>query len=53
MLVYLSDVTAGGETVFKREGKDNGDKAITDWRNCNDGSFKYMPRQGDAVLFYR
>ncbi len=28
------------------------DKPITDWRNCDDGSFKYMPRMGDAVLFW-
>lgn len=28
------------------------EKYITDWRNCNDGSFKYQPRQGDAVLFW-
>ncbi len=25
---------------------------IGDWRNCNDGSYKYAPRQGDAVLFW-
>ncbi|GIM14877.1 hypothetical protein Vretimale_17712 [Volvox reticuliferus] len=26
---------------------------IEDWRNCDDGSFKYMPRiMGDAVLFW-
>ena len=27
-------------------------REIKDWRNCNDGSFKYKPRQGDAVLFW-
>ncbi|PNH11859.1 Transmembrane prolyl 4-hydroxylase [Tetrabaena socialis] len=25
---------------------------VEDWRNCDDGSFKYMPRMGDAVLFW-
>ena len=51
VLLYLSDVEEGGETVFKREGKGNKDKVITDWRKCDDGSFKYAPRKGDAVLF--
>eukprot|EP00197_Chlamydomonas_leiostraca_P008009 CAMPEP_0202866064 /NCGR_PEP_ID=MMETSP1391-20130828/7180_1 /ASSEMBLY_ACC=CAM_ASM_000867 /TAXON_ID=1034604 /ORGANISM="Chlamydomonas leiostraca, Strain SAG 11-49" /LENGTH=348 /DNA_ID=CAMNT_0049545977 /DNA_START=31 /DNA_END=1077 /DNA_ORIENTATION=- len=52
VLVYLSDVEEGGETVFKREGADAATKDIIDWRNCNDGSFKYKPRLGDAVLFW-
>jgi prolyl 4-hydroxylase len=52
VLVYLSEVLEGGETVFKREGKDNGERNIYDWRNCTDGSLKYKPRQGDAVLFW-
>lgn len=25
---------------------------MSDWRSCDDGSFKYQPRQGDAVLFW-
>lgn len=99
MLVYLSDVEEGGETVFKREGKDGergmhalcmhahahtcrrlhsaacnaalfnqhvlpgccagechapgADKAVTDWTLCEPHEFKYKPRLGDAVLFYR
>lgn len=28
------------------------DRPIQDWRNCDDGSFKYAPRMGDAVLFW-
>eukprot|EP00798_Chlamydomonas_sp_ICE-L_P001307 gene1307-32657_t len=39
ILAYLSDVTEGGETVFKKEG-------------INDGSFTYAPRQGDAIFFW-
>lgn len=27
-------------------------KPIHDWRSCNDGSYLYKPRMGDAVLFY-
>ncbi|MEW5309985.1 MAG: hypothetical protein WDW38_001822 [Sanguina aurantia] len=52
VLVYLSDVEEGGETVFKQEGRDGGNRLITDWRNCDDGSYKYKPRLGDAVLFW-
>ncbi|GAX86213.1 hypothetical protein CEUSTIGMA_g13626.t1 [Chlamydomonas eustigma] len=52
VLVYLSDVAEGGETVFKKEGLDGGNRVITDWRNCDDGSYKYKPRLGDAVLFW-
>uniref|UniRef100_A0A7S3R2Q1 Fe2OG dioxygenase domain-containing protein n=2 Tax=Dunaliella tertiolecta TaxID=3047 RepID=A0A7S3R2Q1_DUNTE len=51
VLIYLSDVEEGGETIFKREGLGNGNRVITDWRSCDDG-FKYKPRQGDAVLFW-
>ncbi|MEW5303489.1 MAG: hypothetical protein WDW36_006175 [Sanguina aurantia] len=42
----------GGETVFKQEGREGGNRLITDWRNCDDGSYKYKPRLGDAVLFW-
>lgn len=52
VLVYLSDVEEGGETVFKKEGVQGYQREIQDWRNCDDGSFKYKPRQGDAVLFW-
>ena len=52
VLVYLTDVQEGGETVFKKEGYDGAERPVTDWRNCDDGSFKYKPRQGDAVLFW-
>jgi len=53
MLVYLTDVEEGGETIFKREGWQHENDPITDWRNCDDGKgLKYKPRKGDAVLFW-
>ena len=52
VLIYLSDVIEGGETVFKKEGLGGDTRAVNDWRNCDDGSFKYKPRKGDAVLFW-
>ncbi|GFH31359.1 Fe2OG dioxygenase domain-containing protein, partial [Haematococcus lacustris] len=52
-LIYLRSPEEGGETVFKREGRDGADKAVADWRTCSDGmGIKVKPRQGDAVLFW-
>lgn len=50
-LLYLTDVEEGGETVFKREGIDNGEKVINDWKSCDEG-LKVKPKMGDAVLFW-
>ncbi|KAG2450234.1 hypothetical protein HYH02_000331 [Chlamydomonas schloesseri] len=54
VIVVLSDEgLVGGETVFKREGKANVDKPITNWTDCDaDGGLRYKPRAGDAVLFW-
>ena len=53
VVVYLTDVEEGGETVFKREGLGGESRPIDDWRNCDDGvGLKYKPRKGDAVLFW-
>jgi prolyl 4-hydroxylase len=51
VLLYLSDVEEGGETVFKREGKGNAGLAVYDYKSCDTG-YRYRPRKGDAVLFY-
>lgn len=50
-LLYLSDVEEGGETIFKREGLNNADKPVDDWKSCDDG-LKVKPKKGDAVLFW-
>lgn len=52
VLLYLSEVEDGGETVFKKEGEDGADRPVTDWASCEPGEFKYKPRMGDAVLFF-
>uniref|UniRef100_A0A7S0RYG0 procollagen-proline 4-dioxygenase n=1 Tax=Chlamydomonas leiostraca TaxID=1034604 RepID=A0A7S0RYG0_9CHLO len=53
VLMYLTTVEEGGETVFKREGEDFGNRTIADWRSCSDGlGVKVKPKQGDAVLFW-
>lgn len=52
VLVYLSSVELGGETVFPWEGRDGLARQYgMDFKNCDMG-FKYKPRKGDALLFY-
>jgi prolyl 4-hydroxylase len=55
MLLYLSDVDGGGETIWRREGA-RGDRGgpLADWGDCSEGAggFRYAPRAGDAVLFF-
>ncbi|WOL14282.1 hypothetical protein Cni_G23062 [Canna indica] len=48
VLMYLSDVEMGGETVFPYS--DDGD--INSWANCEGAGFAVKPRKGDAFLFF-
>ncbi len=53
VLVYLTDVELGGETIFPLEGADGMERLATiDYKSCDQGGFKYKPRAGDALLFY-
>jgi len=54
VLTYLTDVDAGGETIFKREGRDGHLKPVEDWGDCSPaaGGYRYRPRAGDALLFF-
>ncbi|PNG99242.1 Transmembrane prolyl 4-hydroxylase, partial [Tetrabaena socialis] len=53
IVILADDDLEGGFTVFKREGKANENKAISNWTGCDtDGGLKYKPRAGDAVLFW-
>ncbi|CAM6095079.1 unnamed protein product [Calypogeia fissa] len=49
MLLYLSDVEEGGETMFPFENYQNMNTGY-DYRACI--GLKVKPRQGDALLFY-
>ncbi|XP_061373908.1 probable prolyl 4-hydroxylase 9 [Gastrolobium bilobum] len=48
-LLYLSNVEAGGETMFPYEGGLNMDAGY-DYQKCI--GLKVKPRQGDGILFY-
>ncbi|RZB89164.1 probable prolyl 4-hydroxylase 9 [Glycine soja] len=48
-LLYLSNVEAGGETMFPYEGGLNIDRGY-DYQKCT--GLKVKPRQGDGLLFY-
>lgn len=48
VLLYLSDVVEGGETIFPFEG---GVQWPTDYKRCDKG-LKVKPKKGDALLFY-
>lgn len=52
VLLYLTDVEEGGETVFLFEGKEGLKRlAGVDYKACNTG-IKVKPRAGDALLFW-
>jgi prolyl 4-hydroxylase len=52
VLMYLSDVEMGGETVFpESEGKVLQPKDDT-WSDCAKGGYAVKPRKGDALLFF-
>ncbi|KAK6128348.1 hypothetical protein DH2020_037908 [Rehmannia glutinosa] len=52
VLMYLSDVEKGGETVFPTsEAKDRQLKG-EDWSDCAKMGYAVKPRKGDALLFF-
>nr|KAJ0192802.1 hypothetical protein LSAT_V11C800440930 [Lactuca sativa] len=53
VLMYLSNVRKGGETVFPRsEIKESQPKANGDWSECAKRGYAVKPEKGDALLFF-
>ncbi|XP_024975295.1 probable prolyl 4-hydroxylase 6 [Cynara cardunculus var. scolymus] len=53
VLMYLSNVEKGGETVFPHsEIKESQPKAEEDWSECAKKGYAVKPKKGDALLFF-
>ncbi|KAL5980636.1 hypothetical protein ACLOJK_028544 [Asimina triloba] len=52
VLMYLSNIEMGGETIFPNaEGKDSQSKDDT-WSDCAKNGIAVKPKKGDALLFF-
>ncbi|KAK1288913.1 hypothetical protein QJS10_CPB19g00861 [Acorus calamus] len=52
VLMYLSDVQKGGETVFPYAKGDNSQLKDDTWSDCSKKGYAVKPKRGDAVLFF-
>ncbi|XP_051117857.1 probable prolyl 4-hydroxylase 6 [Andrographis paniculata] len=52
VLMYLSDVAAGGETVFPDSPMKHRQLKGDDWSDCAKQGFAVKPSKGDALLFF-
>ncbi|WMV17477.1 hypothetical protein MTR67_010862, partial [Solanum verrucosum] len=52
VLMYLSDVDKGGETVFPRSEAADSQPKGDDWSNCAKDGYAVKPKKGDALLFF-
>ncbi|XP_076924559.1 putative prolyl 4-hydroxylase 7 [Bidens hawaiensis] len=53
VLMYLSNVQKGGETVFPdSEIKESQPKTSEDWSECAKKGYAVKPKKGDALLFF-
>ncbi|KAF3625289.1 putative prolyl 4-hydroxylase 6 [Capsicum annuum] len=53
VLMYLSDVEKGGETVFPiSEAAESQPNKGDDWSDCAKRGYAVKPRKGDALLFF-
>eukprot|EP00878_Enallax_costatus_P040156 GHUV01046158.1.p1 GENE.GHUV01046158.1~~GHUV01046158.1.p1 ORF type:complete len:377 (+),score=28.70 GHUV01046158.1:346-1476(+) len=52
VLMYLTDVEAGGETVFPHVAKAPEQTLENGWSNCSLKGLAVKPRKGDATIFW-
>ncbi|KAL8132383.1 hypothetical protein AgCh_008032 [Apium graveolens] len=52
VLMYLSNVDKGGETVFPNSEEEDSQPKTDDMSDCAKKGYSVKPRKGDALLFY-
>ncbi|MCD7456910.1 putative prolyl 4-hydroxylase 6 [Datura stramonium] len=52
VLMYLSDVEKGGETIFPNSEAKKSQPKGEDWSDCAKNGYAVKPRKGDALLFF-
>ncbi|KAK2996446.1 hypothetical protein RJ639_024963, partial [Escallonia herrerae] len=52
VLMYLSNVEKGGETVFPNSEMKDFQPKEDDWSDCAKNGYSVKPRKGDALLFF-
>lgn len=52
VLMYLSDVAKGGETVFPNSEAKMSQPKDDSWSDCAKNGYAVKPRKGDALLFF-
>ncbi|KAJ4767538.1 2-oxoglutarate (2OG) and Fe(II)-dependent oxygenase superfamily protein [Rhynchospora pubera] len=52
VLMYLSDIEKGGETIFPNSEEKHSQPKDDTWSDCARNGYAVKPRKGDALLFF-